>query len=315
MCLEPYGLSVTEAAAGLGVSRQALNNLVNGKAAMSPEMAVRLEKRFGGSAEMWLSLQLAFDLAAAYKHASAIRVKPLKAGARVPAAAPAAPRMRSVRSPGIEITSDGFLPPGELLTGRPMDPADADDYENFQRAYGRVRQVPVGRPYPHRLDMPNPDPDQHMSDAEEDAIVAERSAHYGDGGTRVDGPEALQATEVEGVAHTNPWAAYDVALDALAQTATPAPADEMSEETLAALAMREVKAHRHEKRATMGEAEEDAIVARIVGERSAHYGDGGTRVEGPEAVQAYLGALKTLGAEPEPRAEPEVPPPPTREDL
>jgi addiction module HigA family antidote len=75
MCLEPNGLSVTEAAPGLGVSRQALNNLVNGKAAMSPEMAVRLEKRFGGSAEMWLSLQLAFDLAAAYQRAGTIRVK------------------------------------------------------------------------------------------------------------------------------------------------------------------------------------------------------------------------------------------------
>ncbi len=87
MCLETNGLSVTEAAAGLGVSRQALNNLVNGKAAMSPEMAVRLEKRFGGSAEMWLSLQLAFDLAAAYKQAGAIRVKPFKAGAHVSPAA------------------------------------------------------------------------------------------------------------------------------------------------------------------------------------------------------------------------------------
>ena len=87
MCLEPNGLSVAEAAAGLGVSRQALNNLVNGTAAMSPEMAVRLEKRFGGSAEMWLSLQLAFDLAAAYKHAGAIRVEPFKAGAAVPATA------------------------------------------------------------------------------------------------------------------------------------------------------------------------------------------------------------------------------------
>lgn len=87
MCLEPNGLSVTAAAAGLGVSRQALNNLVNGKAAMSSEMAVRLEKRFGGSAEMWLLLQLAFDLAAAYKHAGAIRVKPFKVGAGVPAAA------------------------------------------------------------------------------------------------------------------------------------------------------------------------------------------------------------------------------------
>ncbi len=78
MCLEPHGLSVTEAAEGLGISRQALNNLVNEKSAMSPEMAVRLEKRFGGSAEMWLSLQMAFDLAAAYRQSGAIRVKPFK---------------------------------------------------------------------------------------------------------------------------------------------------------------------------------------------------------------------------------------------
>jgi len=87
MCLEPNGLSVTEAATGLGVSRQALNNLVNGKAAMSPEMAVRLEKRFGGSAEVWLSLQLAFDLASAYKQAGKIRVEPFTADAHGSAAA------------------------------------------------------------------------------------------------------------------------------------------------------------------------------------------------------------------------------------
>ena len=64
--------------------------------------------------------------------------------------------------------------------------------------------------------------------------------------------EVVQATEVEGGAHTNPWAAYDAALDALGQTATPAPSDQMSEEELAALAMREVTAHRHEQRAAMG---------------------------------------------------------------
>ena len=87
MCLEPNGLSITEAAPSLGVSRQALNNLVNGKAAMSPEMAVRLEKRFGGSAEMWLSLQLAFDLAAANQRAGTIRVKRFKAVAAVSAVA------------------------------------------------------------------------------------------------------------------------------------------------------------------------------------------------------------------------------------
>jgi antitoxin HigA-1 len=81
MCLEPCGLSVTKAAKGLGVSRQALNNLVNQKSAVSPDMAVRLEKGFGISAEMWLSMQLAYDLANAYKNARSIRVKPFKSAA------------------------------------------------------------------------------------------------------------------------------------------------------------------------------------------------------------------------------------------
>lgn len=75
MCLEPHALTVTAAAAGLGVSRQALNNLVNQKAAMSAEMAVRLEKGFGIKAEVWLGMQMAFDLAAAYRGARGMRVK------------------------------------------------------------------------------------------------------------------------------------------------------------------------------------------------------------------------------------------------
>jgi addiction module HigA family antidote len=62
-CIEPLGLTVTEAARALGVTRQALNNLVNGKAGISPEMAVRLSKVFGGSAEMWARLQASYDLA------------------------------------------------------------------------------------------------------------------------------------------------------------------------------------------------------------------------------------------------------------
>ena len=62
-CVEPLGLSITEAAKALGVTRQALNNLVNGKAGISPEMAVRLSKAFGGNPEMWLRLQANYDLA------------------------------------------------------------------------------------------------------------------------------------------------------------------------------------------------------------------------------------------------------------
>jgi addiction module HigA family antidote len=62
-CIEPLGLTITAAAKALGVTRQALNNLVNGKAGVSPEMAVRLSKAFGSSPEMWLRLQVNFDLA------------------------------------------------------------------------------------------------------------------------------------------------------------------------------------------------------------------------------------------------------------
>jgi len=62
-CLEPLGLTVTAAARLLGVSRQALNNVLNGKAGISPDMAVRLSMAFGGSAEMWLGMQVDHDLA------------------------------------------------------------------------------------------------------------------------------------------------------------------------------------------------------------------------------------------------------------
>lgn len=64
-CLEPLGLSVTKAAAGLGVTRQALSDLLNGKAGISVDMAIRLSKAFGSSAEIWLGLQTAYDLAQA----------------------------------------------------------------------------------------------------------------------------------------------------------------------------------------------------------------------------------------------------------
>lgn len=74
-CLEPLGLSVTEAARALGVTRQALNNLVNGKAGISPEMAIRLSKAFGGSAEVWLALQMAYDLAQLRNGGKVIAVK------------------------------------------------------------------------------------------------------------------------------------------------------------------------------------------------------------------------------------------------
>ena len=74
-CLEPLGLSITKGAQVLGITRQTLNNLVNGKAGISPEMAIRLDKAFGGTAEGWLSLQTAFDLAQARKAGRKIAVK------------------------------------------------------------------------------------------------------------------------------------------------------------------------------------------------------------------------------------------------
>ena len=66
-CLEPLDISVTEAARNLGVSRKQLSDLVNGHAGISPEMAIRLDKAFGGGALTWLRLQAAYDLAQALK--------------------------------------------------------------------------------------------------------------------------------------------------------------------------------------------------------------------------------------------------------
>jgi addiction module HigA family antidote len=77
ICLDAFGLTVTEGARYLGVTRQALNNLVNGKAGISPEMAIRLDKVFGGGAEAWLQRQLAFDLNQARAKAYKLHVTPL----------------------------------------------------------------------------------------------------------------------------------------------------------------------------------------------------------------------------------------------
>ena len=74
-CLEPLGLSITEGAEVLGVTRQTLNNVVNGKSGISPEMAIRLSKAFGSPPETWLRMQLAYDLAKARKDESKIRVR------------------------------------------------------------------------------------------------------------------------------------------------------------------------------------------------------------------------------------------------
>lgn len=73
-CLEPLGLSVTEAAEGLGVTRQALSELVNERAGVSVEMALRLSRAFGSSAETWLGLQMAYDLWQARARLSDLKV-------------------------------------------------------------------------------------------------------------------------------------------------------------------------------------------------------------------------------------------------
>jgi addiction module HigA family antidote len=77
LCLKPLALSVTAAAAGLGISRVSLSELLNGKNGLSPEMAYRLSKAFGSAPEFWLALQMAYDLAQARKTASRLRIKKL----------------------------------------------------------------------------------------------------------------------------------------------------------------------------------------------------------------------------------------------
>jgi len=73
-CLEPLGLSVTAAAKKLGVSRKQLSDIVNERAGISPEMAIRLDKAFGGGADTWLRVQAAYDLARAMRRAGKIKV-------------------------------------------------------------------------------------------------------------------------------------------------------------------------------------------------------------------------------------------------
>ena len=74
-CLEPLGLTVTQGAKILGVTRQTLNDLVNCRRGISPEMALRLDLAFGGGADTWLRLQTAYDLAQVKAKASQLGVK------------------------------------------------------------------------------------------------------------------------------------------------------------------------------------------------------------------------------------------------
>lgn len=74
-CLKPVGLSVTEGAKVLGVTRQTLTKIVNGKSGISAPMAIRLAKAFGGNAEIWVRMQAAYDLAQARKEETKIKVR------------------------------------------------------------------------------------------------------------------------------------------------------------------------------------------------------------------------------------------------
>ena len=79
LCLEPLGISITEAAEALGVSRKTLSSIINGKAGISPEMAVRLSIAFNTSSESWLNQQTQYDLWQAEQHRKELRVKRLSA--------------------------------------------------------------------------------------------------------------------------------------------------------------------------------------------------------------------------------------------
>lgn len=74
-CLDPLDLTVTAAAIALGVTRKTLSTLLNGGGGVSPEMAIRLEKVFGGSAESWLTQQMQYDLWKAQQNADKIQVE------------------------------------------------------------------------------------------------------------------------------------------------------------------------------------------------------------------------------------------------
>jgi addiction module HigA family antidote len=79
LCLEPLGLNVTNAAKALGVSRKTLSAILNERAGISPEMAVRLSMAFDTTAESWLNLQLQHDLWLAQKRRKTLKVSRLAA--------------------------------------------------------------------------------------------------------------------------------------------------------------------------------------------------------------------------------------------
>ena len=74
-CLEALGLTITEAAKGLGVTRQALSDVLNGRSRVSVDMAIRFSKAFGSTPDFWLRLQMAYDLWQARDRAKEIKVE------------------------------------------------------------------------------------------------------------------------------------------------------------------------------------------------------------------------------------------------
>jgi addiction module HigA family antidote len=79
LCLEPLGVTVTDAAASLGISRKSLSSILNGRSGISPEMAVRLSLAFGTSSESWLNQQVQYDLWIAEKGRKSLRVQRIAA--------------------------------------------------------------------------------------------------------------------------------------------------------------------------------------------------------------------------------------------
>ena len=79
LCIDPLGLSVTRAAEALGVTRKTLSTILNGRAGISPEMAVRLSIAFGTSSESWLNQQSQYDLWQVEKNSKQLGVKELSA--------------------------------------------------------------------------------------------------------------------------------------------------------------------------------------------------------------------------------------------
>ena len=79
LCLEPLGLSVTDAAEALGVARKTLSAILNGRSGISPEMAIRLGKAFDTTPESWLNQQMQYDLWVAEQRSAKLQVKRLAA--------------------------------------------------------------------------------------------------------------------------------------------------------------------------------------------------------------------------------------------